>query len=58
MANMNHYHKYLEKNEATQSAFRDPLARAFSRSRVPCARTVLKAPKAPKAPKALSPLLS
>ena len=48
MANMNHYHKYLEKNEATKTAFRDlsfyhdrflELTRLLCRSRLPHAET-------------------
>ena len=48
MANMNHYHKYLEKNEATKTAFRDlsfyhdrflELTRLLCQSRLPHAET-------------------
>lgn len=48
MANMNHYHKYLEKNEATKTAFRDlsfyhdrflELTRLLCQSRLPHTKT-------------------
>lgn len=48
MANMNHYHKYLEKNKATKTAFRDlsfyhdrflELTRLLCQSRLPHAET-------------------